>query len=383
MNKAIKIFYDGFYFARETYGGISRMWENLICGLLENSADYECILYAPKNDNRAFQKIINSNANNSHFKWLDECWGLPGRFNGSMRGRALKLGMAMKLSGASSSHIFHSTLNSYPVWVGKTPIVTTVHDLNIQLFPEIFGNGPQIKSFVRADKESICRSKKVVAVSENTKNDIMRLYNIPEGRITVIYHGLNNSFIGVKQKTEKRRGKKYILFVGGRNCYKNYYLLLQAFAKIQHKYDDIHLVAVGPDTSEKDKRSEIDLIEKFSLLEKVHDKGFVSDNELIDLYSNAIALVFPSLYEGFGFPLLEAMACYCPVIASDIPVFRELGKQYVNYFDPKSINELVSRLTAAIESSPDQNKLNMAHHYANTFTWDVAVNKLMSVYRSV
>lgn len=379
----VKVFYDGYYFSQETYGGISRMWENIICGLLDRS-DYECVLFSEQSGNKALKSIVDRGAGSGRFRLIRQIKLKPGRIFNALRTRGLLLDAVMASNMIGKDCIFHSTLNTMPFFGGRRRIVITVHDLNTQLFPEIFSSAPGYKHTLIADEASIRRSDRLIAVSETTKSDILKLYpGVPAGKISVIYHGLSPSFLGQDISSGRKRGD-YLLFVGGRNRYKNYWTLLKAFADLKKRAGvGLRLITVGPDTGPEDKKIEEDIISSNGLKGSVIDKGFVSDSELAELYKGAAAMVFPSLYEGFGIPLIESMACGCPVIASDIPVFRELGRRYVRYFDPHSETELSRIMGEVLSCEPDHGLIKEACAYANTFTWEASVNKTMAVYKNL
>ena len=383
-NNKIKLFYDGFYFGQETYGGISRMWENTILGLFENFKEFEAIIYAPSCHNRALHTVIERLAGDCRLRVLKEKTIKPRWIFGNFRLRNLKLSWVLWKNRINNPHIFHSTLNTIPVFSAKIPVVITVHDLNLQLFPKVFKGAAGYRDFIEADRLSIQQSNVVIAVSENTRNDILKVYpKTDKNKVKVVYHGLNPSFLNIPFDKEGKMQKKYIFFVGGRNRYKNYILLLKAFMQIYKKYKDIELITVGIDTAQDILKEEASMVRENNLQNCVKDIGFVSDAKLVELYQNALVTVIPSLYEGFGFSLLEAMACYCPVIASDIPVFRELGKYYIDYFDSRSIDELVRLLEKHLTCEAELERLEEAYAYANGFTWSKSVAKIFEIYRGL
>ncbi|MCX5749197.1 MAG: glycosyltransferase family 1 protein [Candidatus Saganbacteria bacterium] len=378
----IKVFYDGYYFSRETYGGISRMWENILSGLLSEDS-FECVILSDNPCNEAFKKISAKGKGKNNLRHIFQPVLRPRRIFDNIRLRGLILDLAALRNGIFRDYIFHSTLNTLPMFTFKNRIVTTVHDLNFQLFPELLGGSAGHKNFVLSDKLTIERSKKLIAVSQTTKSDILKLFKgVDPDKIDVIYHGLNSKYLD-QEIIGNKTDIKYFLFVGGRNLYKNYPLLLRTFGKLYKKYNGIKLITVGPDTGNKDKQLEEGIIRENKLEDAVVDKGYLSDEELIRLYKGATALVFPSLYEGFGFPLLEAMSCGCPVIASDIPVFREIGKDNVEYFDPKSPDELFRKMENRLAAFAEPSRIKNAHAYANTFRWETAVKKTMEVYKKI
>ena len=170
----------------------------------------------------------------------------------------------------------------------------------------------------------------IITVSENTKKDMIEYWNIPPEKITVIYHGIQN--INIEQiHNLKIINSPYILYVGARSKFKNFENAVKAYSIVNQKYPEIKFVCTGSDFT----KSEIDLFESLNISKHIIHKS-VNDIELFSLYHHAICYIYPSLYEGFGMPLLEAMACECPVICSNTSCFPEIAGNAALYLDPFS-----------------------------------------------
>ncbi len=274
-------------------------------------------------------------------------------------------------------NIFHSTGYANPLIKQKNlKIVTTIHDMvfwdqkdhmkkNISYWDNIWGI-----------YHSLRISDKVIAVSNSSKISIIKHFPWVEEKIVVIYHGLPKIFLNIDVQINK---EKYFIFLGGRNEYKNFDLLLRAFASFVKTNPEWRLFVVGQNnhTSEQ----EINRYRALGIFDKVKDFGLVQQNVIIELIKKTSAVVIPSLNEGFNFPLLEGMACGAPVLSSNIPVSKEIGKNYVRYFEnnEKSLLHLMNDI-----STKDINfeNLRKAQDYARTFIWDDSYNKLMKVYES-
>ena len=181
------------------------------------------------------------------------------------------------------------------------------------------------------------KADKILSVSNTVKNEIVKYYDIPTNKIYVLYNTLsldkhiilNESSVLKKFNLEKSR-KKYIISVSSLNKNKNIRCLVDAYEKLQKEFSDIKLVLVGG------KLSVLSSYKNLINNEHVIFTGHVSDEELKVLYKNALMFVFPSIYEGFGIPILDAQLFEIPVICSDISIFREIGKDSVEYSTPTS-----------------------------------------------
>lgn len=220
--------------------------------------------------------------------------------------------------------------------------VVTIHDLSFLYFPKDFllKDLYQLKFWT---KYSIKKANKIIAVSKTTKKDIIKNYHIPERKIEVIYNGFEKtSTIKTKKFTLKIQNKPYILYVGTIQPRKNIDVLIEAFSKFKLLYPNNQLIIAG-------KKGWLykDIFQKvinLGLEDSVFFTDYVSENQLIFLYKNAFCLVMPSLYEGFGLPILEAMNFDCPVISSYSSSLPEIAGDAAIYFDPKNPLDLVEKL---------------------------------------
>jgi glycosyltransferase involved in cell wall biosynthesis len=253
----------------------------------------------------------------------------------------------------------------------STPYIITVHDMTHELFPKYFANSKMIIDF---KKNAISKAAKIIAISENTKNDILKIYpQIDENKISVIYHGISCNNIGVNTRKEN-----YILFTGQRWGYKNFKNFLRSIAPLLIKYD-LKLICTGIGFNKKEQ----ELLIGLNIFDRAMSK-FVSDEELFILYANALAFVFPSLYEGFGFPVLEAFAAGCPTILSKASSLPEIGGNASIYFDPYSIEDMRKKIDEVIMSPNLRNQLiNDGKEQVKKYTWDRCVKETAKVYESI
>jgi glycosyltransferase involved in cell wall biosynthesis len=242
---------------------------------------------------------------------------------------------------------------------GGAPGVVTVHDLSFERDPTAMGRGDRFvfRTFV---PRSVRRAKRVLAVSERTKRDLVELYDTPTDKIVVTPNGVDARF-----SPGGGEGGGYLLYVGAIQARKDPLAAAEAAAAV-----GLPLVVVGPE-------KEPDLARE--LRDRGADlRGYVAGADLVELYRGAAALVFPSRYEGFGLPLLEAMACGTPVAAADEPALREVGGDAVVYARPGELGDAVRRVLVerAIFVAAGLER-------ARLFTWAETARRTLAVYREV
>src|SRR5690606_7710587 len=204
--------------------------------------------------------------------------------------------------------LFHPTYyDAYFLPHLKKPFVLTVHDLTHELFPEFF---PQEDPFISYKRQVIEMAAHIIAISDSTKNDLQEVFGVEEQRISVIHHGLYP--IAETGETVNSLPQRYILYVGARNGYKNFVRFLKACALVLHQEKDLKVLCAGGGAFNLAER---ELLLRLKLSDSVRQME-VSDGQLKTLYENAELFVYPSLYEGFGLPLLEAFHNNCPVAVS-------------------------------------------------------------------
>ncbi|MGE8720175.1 glycosyltransferase family 4 protein [Leptospira terpstrae] len=256
----------------------------------------------------------------------------------------------------------------------NTKMVLTVYDCVHELFPEFYGSN----NFILRNREGLCKaSDHIICISETTKKDLIKLYpNISSKKISVIHLAGNLSHhveISIPFTN-------YILFVGNRSDYKNFKILLDAFVSIA-KENEIHLVCAG---GGKFRRQEKQWITSFGLEPYVHQVNFDSEQFLANLYRKAKVFVYPSLYEGFGIPLLEAMSVGCPVLCSSIEIFHEVAGDAAMYFNPKDHLELRTKILELVGSEKMRNELvQQGYIREKKFSWNQCADEHIRIYQSL
>ncbi|NJK59547.1 MAG: glycosyltransferase family 4 protein [Oscillatoriales cyanobacterium SM2_1_8] len=170
----------------------------------------------------------------------------------------------------------------------------------------------------------------------------------------------------------------YFLYVGGRGVHKNFDRLVQAFARLSQTHPDLQLCVVGAPPHGEELRK----IQAAGVGDRVWCPGAVPDEHLAKLYRHAIAFVYPSLYEGFGIPPLEAMICDTPVIASQVSSIPEVAGEAAFYFDPNSVDELYDQMKFVLEHpAARERKIAQGRHQAAKFSWEQTVAQTMAAYQ--
>lgn len=333
---------DGIVFSLQKFGGISVYFEELIKHLHSNDLSHEVILY----DN-------DSSVDFSSFSFIRK-----NRYRIFERYRSCEVSPRCK--------VFHSSYYRVPDRV--VPLITTVHDFTY----EKYFNYLSKCIHVYQKYKSIKSSDFVICISNNTKNDLLKYVpNLDERKIKVIYNGVNESFFPIDNFSPYRR-KPFILFVGSRFGYKNFSSLVYSMKELK----DFDLVCVGGGAITS---SEKVLISRF-IKDRFTHYPFVTNSELNYLYNGALCLVYPSLYEGFGIPPLEAMKAGCPVIClnnSSLPevvgnsgiLLEDLNSETLNY----AIN-----LLASYETRSDL--ILKGFNQASNFSWNKTFNELLKIY---
>ena len=274
--------------------------------------------------------------------------------------------------------IFHGPSNSLPfIKYKKTKYIITIHDLTFLVYPQYY------PAFFRYYyKFVIGRALKsanaILAVSVNTKKDILRYYNCDEKKVHVVYSGINPVYFA--KKTEKRLIKdKYFFSITTHPKRKNINSIISIISRnkqlLQYKY-----VIAGIIQDDQVKQLRI-LIDKLNLQKNVLIYGYATEKELLSLYQNAEFFIYPSYYEGYGFPVLEAMAAKCPVIASNNSSLNELVARKDLLVNPYDQNDILTKMIYALTMPQIKKKELIKENYerAKTFTWEKTAQQFIQI----
>lgn len=277
----------------------------------------------------------------------------------------------------------------------KKPFVVTIHDLTLHYYPyksytprwtpkkalEIFVYRQLMGRIAR-------KAQHIIAVSENTKNDLVREYQLSSEKISTVYEGVPEHF----QKASEAEiqavlgkfaiRKPYLLYTGVWRSHKNLLRLLEAFKRITDSGQDVQLVLTGKKDPVYPEIPEA--IKRFSLQERVVLTGFVDDTDLIALMSGATVYVFPSLYEGFGLPPLEAMQLGVPVACSHISSLPEVCGDAAMYFDPKNVQEMADKVLFLLKNQQvRQEYIEKGKKNVERFSWSQMASQILDIYRKI
>ena len=260
--------------------------------------------------------------------------------------------------------------------------ITTVHDFSFIVYKE-FHTPETVKYFDKYFFRNIYKSDMIITGSEYTKQEILQRTEFTEDKIRVIYHGINHNLFRVYNNRELDFDlpDKFILSVGSIEPRKNLIGLLKAYISLDKKIKkEYKLILIGSKGWEN--REIITLIENNR--EEVKYLGFISDKELAKVYNRASCFAYPSFYEGFGLPVLEAMACGTPVVCSNASSLPEVGQDGVVYCNPNSIEEIRDRIESVLGDETLQKKMiKRGLEIAKEFSWEKSARKHMELFQEV
>lgn len=269
--------------------------------------------------------------------------------------------------------VFHQTnFGTYCLKnLGTKPMVTTFHDTNFfDLDPH-----PEI---IKQQRESLGRADAIICVSHNTKSDLLNHFNIDSNKVHVVYHGID--IVDRESLPQTRIVKRdYVLFVGRRHNHKNFHRFAKAFSILSERHPDLDLVCTGdPFTSEEQE-----------YISSLHIENSVihiaaNEEEMHMLYRDAVFFAYPSLYEGFGMPILEAWSCRCPVLLSNTSCFPEIADNAGLYFDPTSVDDMADKMEKALsDESLRKCLVKRGYQRVKLFSWRHCAEEHMKIYQSL
>lgn len=273
----------------------------------------------------------------------------------------------------------------YTPWFNDVPQVMSVMDLSYIYFPELFKKKDLIQLRYMGGR-AIKRAKKILTISEFTKKEIIEHYKYPKENIFVTYPGLNPIFSDIHD-TDARILKKYniknlyLLFIGTLQPRKNILRLIAAFDSL--KQEKLDLVIIG----KKGWLFEpiLKAISKAKKKDSIHLLNFVPDRDLPGFYENAECFVLPSLYEGFGLPVLEALHFGCPVVVSNTSSLPEVAGNAAIYVDPENIQDIARGIASAVQLKPEERRkiIQAGYKQAKKFTWENCAKETLAVVTSL
>lgn len=365
----LKILYDHQCYTYQDYGGVSRYYTELIRHLKQN--------------NLAQPKVAIKYSNNQYLNSLKEVASKPFLSNYQFKGKKLLLDVlnrriSTKVISMGNFDIFHPTyFNPYFLnYLKNKTFVITVHDMTHELFPDKMNKWDKSSEY---KKLLVNKAKKIICVSNNTKNDLIKLFKVEEENIKVIYHGNSLNYKRDLQfESSLKLPEKYILYVGSRKYYKNFVFMIKALADLIKEGNDLKLICAGGGRFSKD---EIKLLTELKIWNKIIQLN-VNDKILGALYSNASCFVFPSLYEGFGIPILEAFSCGCPVVCSNSSSLPEIAGDAAEFFDSKDLQSIRNSVEIVLTDKDKREKMiSLGFQRLKNFNWENSTKQTFELYK--
>jgi len=340
----VSLLIDGIVYSLQKHGGISVYFNELLSRMVKNEQRFELSLYS--NKSVALKEL--------HCK-----------FPVTHRMRLFERYRDQVVTQPDAT-VFHSSYYRLPQ-SKQLSVITTVHDFTYEKY------FPSHKRVIHSWQKgrAIRASDAILCVSENTKKDLLTLYpQINENKVHVIYNGVNECFSSIGTCFED-----FALFIGSRASYKGFYQAVCAIEKV--KFLQLKIVGGGRLTSQ-----EIKLLED-KIPGRYHYNGFVTNDELNNIYNTAFCLLYPSLYEGFGIPPLEAMRTGCPVIALNISSIPEVIPYHDFLCESNEVDVLIDRIESLRDVTGLRETLaQQGERHADKFSWDTMYRQTANIYNS-
>lgn len=363
----------GFDARKLTHFGIGSYVRNLLEAVGRNpeSAAYRFRVYVPSGDRDAVPPLP------EHFEIVAE--ESPGYSLSELTRFAWRL-MRDRLD------LFHATHYVVPP-LYRTRAVVTIHDIIHVLYPQFLPNRAALLYARVMIGRALRRADRIITVSFNSKRDLVDYFGISPARIDVVYNGVAKRFREDVTPEEKERvatkyglPRPYLLFLGGEKPHKNVRNVLRAFAEASRESALPHaLVLAGPMPAN---RSRVEaLIQGLDLSTRVFRPGIVPEEDLPGLFGGSEALLYPTLYEGFGLPVVEAMACGVPVLTSSTSALQEIAGGYALLVDPMDVSAIAKGIAEIATNAERRAELvALGRRRAADFSWDRAAAQTLKVY---
>jgi len=364
----MRIAFDQQIFAWQKYGGISRY----ICSLathLSEIPDVEAKIFAPLHVNEYLPGLPADIRTGFKVKALPK--------TNRIRINVSRL-MAIPLIRAFRPDIIHETYYSDWAYAPKgVSRVLTAYDMIHERFSDMFC---QKDSTTNWKKKAFARADHVICISESTRRDLLELFDVPAEKVSVVYLGFD-AFDSEAEQSNKPQNSSYILYVGQRAGYKNFDDFIRAYTSSEWLRNNFHILCFGGGafTSVEKEMLTINGVSESHIRQISGD-----DSVLATCYRNSAVFVYPSLYEGFGIPPLEAMSVGCPVVCSETSSIPEVVGSAGEYFDPTSIDSIRSTIEKVLQSSELRADLTAkGFERCKLFTWEKCAAETLTVYRSL
>jgi|GEM_PF-1671979 glycosyltransferase involved in cell wall biosynthesis len=283
-----------------------------------------------------------------------------------------------RLAQRNHIRIFHGASSILPIGrLHNVKYVTTIYDLAFLVLPHLYS-----ASYKLYHKFSIARSLHkadlVVCISESTKRDVIRFFNTPEAKIVVIYPGINEVFLEEPTPHSAPNQSQYFFSVTTHPSRKNIFNVLRAMADSTELRKYVYVIAGLISTKHLEDLKQ--MIADLHLSDNVKLQGYVSEEDMHRLYKHAVFSIYPSFYEGFGFPVLESMICKCPVLSSNNSSLPELNPNKEWMFAASDVAAIRSSMERMVRLSAAEREqlISTNYHFAKSFTWERAAKSMIN-----
>ena len=366
----LKVAFDQQLFLLQEYGGISRY---LCCLIRELAAmpGVEARVFAPLHFNRNLEKLEPKLRFGRRLPRLH-----PKLFRLTMLASQL---IARRFMNGFRPDVVHETYYSENDFLPRgARRVLTVYDLVHERYPDLFINS---EGTTRPKNLAANRADHVICISENTRRDLVAFCGVPKERTSVVYLGVDVEFFQAAAATKQHHPRPFLLYVGARGGYKNFERFVRAFARSARLRQDFDLVCFGGGPLQQNEQAII-------ADSRLHPHQVIQlgggDDILAALYKQAVAFVYPSLYEGFGIPPLEAMSVGCPVICSNSSSLPEVVGEAAETFDPLDETAIQAAMEHVLESPSRRSALIQAGKARYPlFTWEKCAKETEDIYRKL
>ncbi len=365
----MKIAFDSQIFSLQEYGGISRY----ACSLAAQLADIEGVeasIFAPFYINAYLDKLPKGMVSGIRVPTIPRTRGV------------FHLGSLWLARGAIARfapQIVHETyFHATPIAPKGACAVVTVYDMIHERFP--LASAQQDRTSLRKRKATQ-RADHVLCISESTRKDLLELFDLPEDKVSVVYLGFDRLSPMLPETSATSKEKPYLLYVGHRGGYKNFEGFLRAYASSSWLCNHFDVVSFGGGAFTSDEKKLFEAL-KLPGNQPLQING--DDTKLASFYRAAALFVYPSLYEGFGIPPLEAMSLGCPVACSNTSSIPEVVGEAAEYFDPKDTESIRTAMESVLTSTARQAELiDLGFERCAQFSWERCARETLAVYRSL
>lgn len=364
----MKVAFDHQAFTMQRYGGISRYFSKLAMEF--HTMDQQVKIFAGLYQNHYLSKLPSEIVKGRHLEQYPKKTGtIFNYFNHFLTQEQIQ---------NYRPDILHETYYAFakPKKI-KVPRVVTAYDMIHEIFPESF---PKNDPLTRNKKAAFQRADHIISISQSTKEDMIRIFGIAEEKISVVH--LASDFPELNSIAKyKSDGKPFILFVGSRDAYKNFNAVLRAVASSPSLKKNFDILAFGGGGFSEE---EMRIISQLGLASEQVKQIGGDDKVLAGLYQAASVFVYPSLYEGFGLPPLEAMSYGCPVISSNTSSMPEVIGEAAEFFNPESVDELMVAMENVLFSQEREAFLvQRGKKRVADFSWNKCAKETLAIYNQL